>query len=125
QGFTEEALEALVDYSWPGNVRQLKNTVERLVIMTDSPMVDLFTILDRLETQCRWSSNSIPRTLEELKAFKRRLLEENYARIEKLFLLKALEEHGGNISKAAQAVGMKRPNFSTLMKRHGIASPRK
>ncbi|MBC7359666.1 MAG: sigma-54-dependent Fis family transcriptional regulator [Desulfacinum sp.] len=122
-GFTEDALEALVNHPWPGNVRQLKNAVERLVIMTDTPMVDLLTLLDHLETRRRWGSDPIPQTIQELRDFKKRLLRDHYERMEKLFLLKALEDHGGNISKAAQAVGMKRPNFSTLMKRHGIPSP--
>lgn len=122
EGFTEEALEALVNHPWPGNVRQLKNVVERLVIMTDDPVVELSTLLDHLDTRRTWAPKGIPPTLAELKNYKKALLHEHYDRIEKLFLLQALKEHGGNISKAAQAVGMQRSNFSALMKRHRIPS---
>jgi transcriptional regulator of acetoin/glycerol metabolism len=44
--------------------------------------------------------------------------------MEKAFLLKALSTAGGNISAAAKAVGMQRPNFSILLKRHGITPDR-
>ncbi|MGQ9796180.1 sigma-54-dependent transcriptional regulator [Desulfosoma sp.] len=120
EGFTEDALEAMVNHPWPGNVRQLKNVVERIVIMIDQPLVDLSTLMDHLETRRRWSYARIPRTLSELKSFKKVVLREHYDGVEKLFLLQALREHGGNISKAAQAVGMQRSNFSALMKRHHI-----
>ena len=122
EGFTEDALEAMVNHPWPGNVRQLKNVVERIVIMTDQPLVDLSTLMDHLETRRRWSNARIPRTLSELKCFKKAVLREHYDVVEKLFLLQALREHGENISKAAQAVGMQRSNFSALMKRHHIAT---
>ena len=62
----------------------------------------------------------IPETLEELKAEKRRLLQETFGEIEKAFLLKALRESQGNITHAAARVGMQRSNFSSLMKKHRL-----
>ena len=47
-------------------------------------------------------------------------MEEHFGRIEKAFALKALKAANGNITRAAERVGMKRPNFATLMKKHGI-----
>jgi transcriptional regulator of acetoin/glycerol metabolism len=52
---------------------------------------------------------------------KKHIIEQNYGRLEKAFLLKALSAAGGNITEAAKAVGMQRPNFSTMLKRHGIS----
>ncbi|MEJ5349826.1 MAG: sigma-54 dependent transcriptional regulator [Desulfosoma sp.] len=119
-GFTEDALEALKEHPWPGNVRQLKNVVERLVIMADQPIVHVWDLMDHIHGAGRWGVESLPQTMDDLKKMKKRLLEETYARIEKAFLKKVLEESGGNISKAAQKIGMKRSNLSVLLKKHKI-----
>ena len=66
------------------------------------------------------NKSEIPETLEELNAVKERLLEETYGRIQKAFLRKALHAADGNITRAAALVGMKRSNFSALMKKRRI-----
>lgn len=119
-GFTEEALEALKNHPWPGNVRQLKNVVERLVIMADHPVVRLWDMMDQMPGTRSWSSDGLPRTMEDLKRLKKQILEETYGRLEKAFLMKVLDESGGNISEAARKIGMKRPNLSALLKKHQI-----
>jgi two-component system NtrC family response regulator len=125
QGFSDEALEALIGHDWPGNVRQLKNVVERLVIMADEAVLDYHHLADNLHGGRGSAGPSrVPGTLNELRALKQRILAEHYGRMEKAFLLKALSAAGGNISAAAKAVGMQRPNFSTMLKRHGIAPAR-
>ena len=127
-GFSHDALEILVNHEWPGNVRQLKNVIERLVIMADRVILDsadrvILDSLDLLEPpQMKrfLRGDSIPETLEELKAVKKQLLEEHYGQIEKAFLIKALKACNGNITHAAQRVGMQRPNFSALMKKRHL-----
>jgi two-component system NtrC family response regulator len=121
-GFTDEAMELLVNQSWPGNVRQLKNVVERLVILSDRRFLDLVYLLDNLQSRPSTEPPSVPESLAELKAAKQQLLEETFGQIEKAFLLKALQETKGNISQAAARVGMQRPNFHALMRKHGISS---
>jgi DNA-binding NtrC family response regulator len=120
-GFTEEAMELLVSEDWPGNVRQLKNVIERLVIMSDQRFLDIVYLLDNLQTRRSSNSNSVPETLTELKAVKQHLLTDSFGQIEKAFLIKALREANGNISQAATRVGMQRPNFHALMKKHCIS----
>jgi DNA-binding NtrC family response regulator len=121
-GFTDEALEMLVDYEWPGNVRELKNVVERLVIMEDKSFLDLFSMIDHLRTKRSWEGNSIPETLAELKAVKKHLLEHRYGEIEKAFLVQALKACEGNVTRAANRVGMQRPNFHALMRKHHLST---
>ena len=121
-GFTDEAMELLVNQSWPGNVRQLKNVVERLVILSDRRFLDLVYLLDNLQSRPSTETPSVPESLAELKAAKQQLLEETFGQIEKAFILKALQETKGNISQAAARVGMQRPNFHALMRKHGISS---
>lgn len=121
EGFTDEALESLINYDWPGNVRQLKNVVERLVIMADDTKLDLLHLLDQLQSKRFWKGHPIPENLKELKAAKKHLLEETFGQIQKAFLIKALRASHGNITRAAERVGMQRPNFCALLKKHGIS----
>ena len=122
EGFSDEALESLIHYDWPGNVRQLKNVVERLVIMADHTTLDLLYLLDHLPMKRPWQDNPIPETLKELKAVKKHLQEDVFGQIQKAFLIKALRASQGNITRAAERVGMQRPNFCALLRKHGIPS---
>ena len=121
QGFSDDALEVLVNYQWPGNVRQLRNIIERLVIMADRTFLDLLYLLDHLQTKRSWGAPAVPGTLNELKAFKKHLLKELFGQTEKAFLINALKASEGNISRAAEKVGMQRSNFSALMKKHKLS----
>ena len=121
EGFSDDALDMLVNYRWPGNVRQLKNVIERLVIMADSRILDLLYIIENLRMKGSWGQTSVPDTLEDLKKIKKRLVDENFSNIEKVFITKALTASDGNITRAAERVGMQRSNFSALMKKHALA----
>jgi len=125
EGFSDDALALLIDHSWPGNVRQLKNTVERLVIMADHGYLDRETLVPHIKVDAGSdlsTPNHIPTTWEELKSVKKYLLENIFGQVEKRFLVKALTECQGNITHAAQKVGMQRSNFSALMKKNGLSA---
>ncbi|NNK94226.1 MAG: sigma-54-dependent Fis family transcriptional regulator [Desulfobacterales bacterium] len=125
EGFSDDALVLLMNHSWPGNVRQLKNTVERLVIMTDHGFLDREIITPHIQVDGRSTPSGpkqIPETWEELKTFKKHILENIFGQVEKKFLMKALSDCQGNITHAAQKVGMQRPNFSKLMKSHSLSA---
>lgn len=124
EGFSDEALESLMNYDWPGNVRQLKNVVERLVIMVDDTKLDLYHLLDQLQQKPSWKGRPVPESLRELNAAKKHLLEETFGQIQKSFLIKALRASNGNITRAAKRVGMQRPNFCALLKKHGLSPER-
>jgi DNA-binding NtrC family response regulator len=121
-GFSDEALKTLCDYPWPGNVRHLKNVIERLVIMSDQPVLDLPSVVEPLHAGPGMKGSAIPTTVDELNSAKEKLLTETFGQIQKAFLLKALKATRGNITRAAERVGMKRANFSTLMKKHKITA---
>jgi two-component system NtrC family response regulator len=125
EGFSDDALVLLMNHSWPGNVRQLKNTVERLVIMTDHGFLNKEIITPHIQVEGGSTPSGpkqIPETWEELKTVKKHLLENIFGQIEKKFLTKALSDCQGNITHAAQKVGMQRSNFSKLMKNHGLSA---
>ncbi|MGD1967448.1 MAG: sigma-54 dependent transcriptional regulator [Desulfobacterales bacterium] len=123
EGFTDDALQALVNEPWPGNVRQLKNVIERLVIMADQRLLDGPHLLEHLHPRrSNGGNNAIPETIEELRAVKKHLLDVRYGELEKAFLVKALKTCDGNITRAAARVGIKRPNFHALMKKHNLSA---
>ncbi len=123
EGFSDDALALLIEHSWPGNVRQLKNTVERLVIMADHGYLDRETLTPHIQVDAGSGlakPDHIPQTWEELKEIKKQLVDTIFGQVEKRFLLTALTECRGNITHAAQKVGMQRSNFSALVKKHGL-----
>ncbi|MFT5697330.1 MAG: DNA-binding NtrC family response regulator [Desulforhopalus sp.] len=122
-GFSDGALETLISYHWPGNVRQLKNVVERLVIMVDEQLVDSSSLHDHLDSRNHDAEDTLPTSLAELKAYKQHLLDIQYNPAERALLQKTLEAADGNISQAAKGIGMQRSNFSTLLKKHNISHP--
>jgi DNA-binding NtrC family response regulator len=120
-GFSDDALEMLTSYDWPGNVRQLRNTVERLVILADDRILDDRSLTDSWKTRGATFRDGIPETLEDLRSVKKDLLENEFGQIERAFLQQALSVEQGNITQAARRVGMQRSNFSALMKKHHLS----
>jgi DNA-binding NtrC family response regulator len=85
----------LVGYGWPGNVRQLKNVIERLVIMAESPVLNSMDLLGAPAMGASLNGDTVPDSLEMLKQYKEQVLRQHYLHMEKAFLLKALEKLRG------------------------------
>jgi DNA-binding NtrC family response regulator len=120
KGFTPEAMEKLMKYPWPGNVRELENVIERTVVMIEDEMVRVeHLILPGQEEKEGWESQ-VPMSSEELKELKKQLRERAVEEVEKAFILNALERHQWNVTRAAEEVGMLRPNFQALMRKYQI-----
>ena len=102
--FSAPALEALVRYPWPGNIRELENKVQRAVIMATGRSIEPAD----LELSAVPTDTPLP-TLREARSEHERKL-----------VIDALARNRGNISRAAQAVGVSRPTFHEMLTRHGI-----
>jgi len=120
KGFTPEAMEKLIRYPWPGNVRELENVIERTVVMIEDEMVRVEHLILPGQEEKEGRENYIPMTSEELKELKKQAREKAVEEIEKAFLLSALERHQWNVTRAAEEVGMLRPNFQALMRKYHI-----
>jgi len=121
KGFTPEAMGKLMKYPWPGNVRELENVIERTVVMMENEeMVRVEHLILPSQQEKEGSGNPIPMTSEELKELKKVAREKAVEEIEKAFILNALERHQWNVTRAAEEVGMLRPNFQALMRKYNL-----
>jgi DNA-binding NtrC family response regulator len=102
--FEPAALQALLDHSWPGNVRELDHAVERSVLMAQGSRVR------PADLGLRPAREGAEAPLEE------RSLEE----VEGVLIRKALSRYGGNVSRAAEALGLSRSALYRRMEKHGL-----
>jgi DNA-binding NtrC family response regulator len=120
KGFTPEAMEKLMRYPWPGNVRELENVIERTVVMIEDEMVRVEHLILPGEQEKEGGEEHVPMTSEELKELKKQAREKAVEEIEKAFVINALERHQWNVTRAAEEVGMLRPNFQALMRKYSL-----
>ena len=118
--FSEDALKLLGQFDWPGNVRQLEAFVERAVIACDGDVIEPKHLPRTLARQTLPADLQIPVTNKEFLALKKRLREQAVTDLEREFVLEALQRNGWNVTRAAAEVGIQRPNFQMLMRKHGI-----
>jgi len=103
---TEDGLKALESYEWPGNIRELRNMIERLVIMTPSNMI---TAKNIMMISAARSDYFVFNTLKEARDS-----------FEKDFIIKKLEENNWNISKTAEILDIERSNLHRKIKAYDI-----
>jgi two-component system nitrogen regulation response regulator NtrX len=109
--FTPAALRALQDAAWRGNVRELRNMIERLVIMAPADTIDVTDLpAEFFRAATDIISSAMP--LSTLQQFK--------DEAEKAFILAKLREHGWNVSKTAEAIDTPRSNLYKKIEQYGI-----
>ena len=121
--FAPETLALLEAYSWPGNVRELRNMVERLAVLCEVERVEprhLPPELRQPSARPRTVVVHLPDKWEEFKELKRRTSAAVIEDLERRFLLEALARADGNVTRAAEIVGMQRTNFHALLHKHGL-----
>ncbi|HKJ31816.1 MAG TPA: sigma-54 dependent transcriptional regulator [Balneolales bacterium] len=102
---SDQAMIKLKNYAWPGNIRELQHAVERAVIMSESDTLQPYDFI--LTTHDQQGNNEPMKTL-------------NLDQIEKSTIRKALKEYGGNISQAADALGITRPALYRRMEKYDL-----
>lgn len=101
-----EVMDALINYEWSGNVRELANVIERAIVLSPSGIISMKHLPRRIIEKTGW------------KLYKESSL--NLLEVEKSLILKALNSTGWNQTKAAQILGISRKQLRTKMKHHGL-----
>jgi DNA-binding NtrC family response regulator len=124
EGFEPEATQRLTAFDWPGNVRQLRNIIERAVIQCEGARIgQKELIMDGAAAELESLLSQVPQTNEELKQIKQEIRQTAVAQIEKKFILNALVQNQWNVTQAAKMVGLQRTNFQNMMRKYGIQRP--
>ncbi|MDZ4800978.1 MAG: sigma-54 dependent transcriptional regulator [Bryobacteraceae bacterium] len=108
---TPEAYEVLSEYSWPGNIRELRNLMERIVILNPQVRIDARHI----------PLNMPRRAAQDRPAERFASLQDVREAAERDYILKKLDEAQGNITRAAELLGLERSNLYRKMKALNIA----
>jgi len=122
RGIAPDALAFLEEYPFPGNVRELENTIERAVVLVEGDIIskDDLELADGEEQEAT-PGGYVPTSAEELKEMKRHIRGKSVETIEKAFVMNALERNNWNVTRAAEETGILRPNFQGMLKRLGIS----
>ena len=118
---TKEALAALEHYDWPGNIRELKNALERSLVLSRNAEIG---VADLAEEIVRGSS-ILPKSGEGSEDFglQEKDLREAKRKFEVAFLLRQLGAHRWNISRTAATIGLHRQSLQEKMRELGIRRP--
>ncbi|HLH42800.1 MAG TPA: sigma-54 dependent transcriptional regulator [Bryobacteraceae bacterium] len=111
--FPPELFTYFSEYPWPGNVRQLENAIERIVLLSDDSKVT-FEALPEFLRQTQSHREVLPMTLPDAGL--------DVEAVEKQLILQALQKFGGNQTRAAHFLSMSRRAFSYRLKKHGLAA---
>jgi len=115
KGMEENAMKALMEYHWPGNIRQLESVIERAVLMSETPFINLKDVKSEL------------RFLQGTGIVDFDLPDEgiNFEDIEKDLLRKAMSKANGVATKAAKILGMSYKTFWYRWEKFNLQSPKK
>ena len=128
RSWDSDALRALQAMPWTGNLRELKNAVERLALLGGSPIttadIDLYLrpatpTVDKGSTAANHSNGTTLETMLQEDSFQR-----FKEQAEKLFVERKLEEHGWNIAKTAENMGIQRSHLYNKIERFGLSKPK-
>jgi DNA-binding NtrC family response regulator len=110
---TAEALTRLSHHEWPGNVRQLQNVVERLIVLSDSPRIEVAQVERELSARGRANASAVSMATEES-------LEAQRRKAEKGALEQTLLRCHNNRTQAARILGISRRTLYNKLEEHGL-----
>ncbi|HEY6418806.1 MAG TPA: sigma-54 dependent transcriptional regulator [Candidatus Binataceae bacterium] len=116
---SRDAMVHLWSYDWPGNIRELENLVERLVVMSEGSMIDTPHLPPYIVSSTSVAQVQIPSSIGDDGVNLNLLVRELEGRL----INEALKRAGGNKQAAARLLGLKRTTFSAKLRRCGVIAP--
>ncbi len=114
---SKEALDILESYDWPGNIRELKNFIERVSVMSDEEEISAETVEHFI---ARSGGRLLPATPDRLDILSELRLTDARDAFERGYLVHNLGKHGYNIAKTAESIGIYPSNLHAKIKKFGI-----
>jgi two-component system nitrogen regulation response regulator GlnG len=123
-GFSEPAIQALLNYPWPGNVRQLRSTIRRAVLLAGEVVAEdhLDILQEDGEAPPRAASPARAETASAAGLSLRAIVAQSTTALEREVLSEALHRAGGNKAKAARLLQVDYKTIQSKLKRYGINS---
>ena len=124
--FEDEALEALMRYSWPGNIRELQNVIERAVVLAEGEAITVADLPPDIQDNRRTIGSNTNEAARRMTSDKRLGGEfqldwnESDPVVERRALVEALHKCRGNKAQAARLLGLPRSTYFSKLKKHGI-----
>jgi DNA-binding NtrC family response regulator len=109
----DAALEILMGYGWPGNIRELENVMERSVLFCDGPRIGAGDLPAEVTAAPGDAGGARAASLKEA-------VRAETERVEREMIVRALEETGGNVTRAAQRLQISRKGLQLKMKELGL-----
>ena len=122
----DEAMQILLAYSWPGNIRELENLMERSVLFADGPVIHASSLPDSLREKTPGAAVPIAAVgplgaiAAPSGASMKEIVRQAQAELEKELITRALEETGGNVTRAAKRLQISRKSLQVKMKELGL-----
>ena len=123
ESISEEALHTLISYTWPGNIRELENIIERTMLFSDNSVIGVNDLPPEIVVQVKGEGPRFitnPLRLDDQEASMKDIVRKATMEIEHDLILKALEETGGNVTHAARKLKISRKSLQIKMKELGI-----
>ena len=120
RGATADALQALENYDWPGNIRQLRNIVERAVALSPGPEIELKDLPEEL----RSSPTRLPPSEDSDTYALPFSLSQTREKVEVQRIIQALHKHKNNRLRAAAELGISRMGLYKKLRKYGLMDPR-
>jgi two-component system response regulator AtoC len=125
-----EAIESMLNYPWPGNIRELENVVERTVLLTDGDTIrpkdlplEVQRVSERGERATSAADEDEDDSAENAPGGLKQQVREASAKLERELIVRALAQTGGNVTQAARLLKISRKSLQIKMKEFGLREP--
>jgi DNA-binding NtrC family response regulator len=117
EGLSPEVRDCLIAYPWPGNIRELEHLLERMILMADGPIITMAIVPPEIVRAANEPRPAAPGMMETPG---RDVLKSHMEEMEKQIIARCLEECDGNVTRAAERLGLSRKGLQLKMIKHRL-----